>query len=110
MATNKPNQPDLFGQVEPKQQDLRTKRPWTVEEDDLIRREYPEGDVAALAAKMGRTHDALVNHAGQIGVSRLVHSRPQGQDVAPDEPPKQYSLSDESGQALSVEQQEEVIC
>lgn len=45
-------------------------RPWTEEEDDVIREEYPMGDTWLLAKQLVRTRDAVIKRAYVLGVRK----------------------------------------
>ena len=53
-------------------------RPWTVEEDEALRRRAVVGwpDLRTLAAGCGRTYDAMMKRASRLGAIRLERSDP----------------------------------
>ena len=52
-------------------------RPWTVEEDEALRRRAVVGwpDLRTLAAGCGRTYDAMMKRASRLGAIRLASAR-----------------------------------
>lgn len=57
----------------------KTWQPWTDEQLDIIRREYPEKGGAGLALVLGRNANAIANKAFQMGVRH----RPKGMAELP---------------------------
>lgn len=45
-------------------------RRWDDKMDNLLRRHYPKGDIATLAARLGRTQCAVANRARALGIRR----------------------------------------
>lgn len=51
------------------------RRIWTEHFDNLLRRHYPKGDLAALAQRLGVTTVAVKSRAKVLGLKRKVHQR-----------------------------------
>jgi len=45
-------------------------RAWTREEDELLFREYPTGDTAALARRLRRSAQAVKNRTASLGIKK----------------------------------------
>lgn len=46
------------------------KRPWTKAEDKLVRQQYPHGQTADLAKKLGRSLSSVYQHARSLGLGK----------------------------------------
>lgn len=46
------------------------KRVWTEHLDNILRRNYASGDIAALAERLGKTRKAVMSRAKVLGLKR----------------------------------------
>jgi hypothetical protein len=46
------------------------RKQWTIEEDAELRKDYPTGDTEAMSKKYGVSKDALMVHAGRLGIKK----------------------------------------
>lgn len=54
-----------------------TRRCWTLEEDEIVRREYPKGDTWLLAKRLKRSKHALIKRAWWLGLKKEFRSSQQ---------------------------------